>query len=60
MAQVEQIVRDPIEADLFRALMAPGTYLEFGRDVPAQRGAGEAEPIRAISDAEFDRIVASV
>jgi putative restriction endonuclease len=57
VARVEQIVRDPVDPAKFRALMAPGSYLEFGRDVPAQAGAGKGEPIRPISDAEFNRIV---
>lgn len=32
-AKVEQIVRDPAYAAMFLALIEPGTYLEFGRDV---------------------------
>ena len=35
-ARVEQIVRDPSSEDMFLALIASGTYLEFGRDVPFQ------------------------
>ena len=50
-------MRDPIDPAKFRALMVPGSYLEFGRDVPAPPGASDAEPIRAVSDAEFNRIV---
>ena len=57
VARVEQIVRDPIDPAKFRALMVPGSYLEFGRDVPARPGVSEAETIRPISDAEFNRIV---
>jgi len=33
-ARVEQIVRDPAEAGMFLGLIVPGSYLEFGRDVP--------------------------
>ena len=36
VARVEQIVRDPADAGMFLALIEPGTYLEFGRDVPFQ------------------------
>jgi putative restriction endonuclease len=36
VARVEQIVRDPAEASMFLALIEPGSYLEFGRDVPFQ------------------------
>lgn len=36
VARVEQIVRDPNDTTLFLALIEPGTYLEFGRDVPLQ------------------------
>jgi putative restriction endonuclease len=33
---VERIVPDPANKDMFLALIQPGTYLEFGRDVPFQ------------------------
>ena len=36
VARVEQIIRDPHEAGMFLALVEPGSYLEFGRDVPFQ------------------------
>jgi putative restriction endonuclease len=36
VAQVEQIVRDPNDPGMFLALIEPGSYLEFGRDVPFQ------------------------
>lgn len=36
VARVEQIVRDPANEDMFLALIEPGSYLEFGRDVPFQ------------------------
>ena len=73
-ARVEQIVRDPSAPAMYLALIVPGSYLEFGRDVPFQldgqaveRGLLDADgrlnngraiqSIRAISDADFDRIV---
>lgn len=36
-ARVEQIVRDPTDPAMYLALIASGTYLEFGRDVPFQQ-----------------------
>ena len=36
VARVEQIVRDPADQDMYLALIEPGSYLEFGRDVPFQ------------------------
>jgi putative restriction endonuclease len=36
LARVEQIVRDPKKPDMFLALIEPGSYLEFGQDVPFQ------------------------
>ncbi len=36
VARVEQIVRDPAGAGMFLALIEPGSYLEFGCDVPFQ------------------------
>ncbi len=73
VARVEQIVRDPENPAMYRALMVPGSFLEFGRDVPFQfegmaveRGLlddgrlnnGRAiQSIRPISDADFNRIV---
>lgn len=36
VARVEQIVRDPANADMFLALIELGSFLEFGRDVPFQ------------------------
>lgn len=35
-AKVEQIVRDPADPAMYLALIEPGSYLEFGRDVPFQ------------------------
>ena len=73
VARVEQIVRDPGNADMFLALIEPGSYLEFGRDVPFQLDGQAVESglldggrlnngraiqsIRPISDADFSRIV---
>ncbi len=36
VAKVEKIVPDPATAGMFLALIQPGSYLEFGRDVPFQ------------------------
>ena len=36
VAKVGKIVPDPATKDMFLALIEPGTYLEFGRDVPFQ------------------------
>lgn len=36
VARVEEIVRDPADENMFLALIEPGSYLEFGRDVPFQ------------------------
>ena len=36
VARVEQIVRDPHDPGMYLALIEPGSYLEFGRDVPFQ------------------------
>lgn len=36
VARVEQIVSNPSDAGMFLALIEPGSYLEFGRDVPFQ------------------------
>lgn len=35
-ARVEQIVRDPSDPSMYLALIEPGSYLEFGLDVPFQ------------------------
>ena len=35
-AKVEQIVRDPADKAMYLALIEPGSYLEFGHDVPFQ------------------------
>jgi putative restriction endonuclease len=36
VAKVERIVPDPANEGMFLALIEPGSYLEFGRDVPFQ------------------------
>jgi putative restriction endonuclease len=36
VAKVEQIARDPSDPSMYLALIEPGTFLEFGRDVPFQ------------------------
>ena len=36
VAKVEKIVTDPVQAGMFLAIIEPGTYLEFGRDVHFQ------------------------
>lgn len=36
VARVEQVVRDPGDSSMYLALIEPGSYLEFGRDVPFQ------------------------
>ncbi|MBS0502193.1 MAG: HNH endonuclease [Proteobacteria bacterium] len=36
VAKVERIVPDPTNEGMFMALIEPGSYLEFGRDVPFQ------------------------
>lgn len=43
VARVEQIVRDPDDAGMYLALIEPGSYLEFGRDVPFQFEGAAAE-----------------
>lgn len=57
VARVEQIVRDPAVPDAFLALIEPGSYLEFGRDVPVE--ASGSEQAFPISDEGFDRILAA-
>lgn len=73
VAQVEHIVRDPADPQVYLALVSPGSYLEFGRDVAFQFEAKAIESgllengklnngravqsIRPISDEDFNRIV---
>ena len=49
-ARVEQIVRDPADANMFLALIDAGSYLEFGRDVPFQFNGQAVE--RGLLDAD--------
>ena len=35
-AKVEQVIRDPVDASMYLALIEPGSFLEFGRDVAFQ------------------------
>lgn len=73
VARVEAIVPDPTAADMYLALIAPGTYLDFasgvpfrGPDGPIERGvlneaggiSGRAQAaVRPLSRADFARIV---
>lgn len=73
IARVEQIVPDPVKADMHIALIAPGSYLEFPNPVPfagadgvAERGvlneagrvSGRAQAaVRPISPRDFDRVL---
>lgn len=50
VARVEQIVRDPTDAGMYLALIEPGSYLEFGRDVPFQLDGQAVE--RGLLDAD--------
>jgi putative restriction endonuclease len=50
VARVEQIVRDPADAGMYLALIEPGSYLEFGRDVPFQLDGQAVE--RGLLDAD--------
>lgn len=74
VAKVEEIVPDPVRSDIFIALIEPGTYLEFDKEVPfrdvdgyPERGvlnefgkiSGRAQSaMRPIAEADFNRIVA--
>jgi putative restriction endonuclease len=49
-ARVEEIIRDPDDASMFLALIEPGSYLEFGRDVPFQLDGQAVE--RGLLDAD--------
>jgi putative restriction endonuclease len=49
-ARVQQIVRDPANEGMFLALIEPGSYLEFGRDVPFQLDGRAVE--RGLLDAD--------
>lgn len=43
VARVEEIVRDPDNPAMYLALIVPGSFLEFGRDVPFQLDGGAVE-----------------
>ncbi|MHB9880127.1 HNH endonuclease [Pacificimonas sp. ICDLI1SI03] len=74
-AKVEQIIRDPASSEMYLALIEPGSFLEFGHDVPfrvdgevMERGLltdgrinnGRAiQSIRPIVDEDFNRIIAA-
>lgn len=53
-ARVDQIVRNPTDQAQHLILIEPGSFLEFGRDVPA---ASDPALVRTISNEEFDQIV---
>lgn len=50
VAKVEKIVEDPRAPDMFLALIAPGTYLDFGTPVPF-RVSGEVVETGVLNDA---------
>jgi putative restriction endonuclease len=50
VARVEEIVRDPADSGMYLALIEPGSYLEFGRDVPFQLDGRAVE--RGLLDAD--------
>lgn len=73
VAKVQQIIPDPRLDSMYIAVIEPGTYLDFDRDVPfrdvdgypergvlneAGRMSGRAQSaMRPISDADFNRII---
>ena len=65
VAKVEQIVPDPNVADLYRALIEPGSYLPFSPTVPhkvdgqpVERDLANAQAaVRLLSNTDFSRIV---
>ncbi|MCU4653466.1 HNH endonuclease [Roseibacterium sp. SDUM158016] len=73
VAKVQEVVPDPRERDMFIAVIAPGTYLDFGEPVPFRDGgdvvergvlndvgaiSGRAQAaVRILSPADFARIV---
>lgn len=74
VAKVEAIVPDPAKADMYLALIEPGSYLPFECNVPFRDGSGLVErgvlnnegkisgraqaAVRPLSDPDFNRIVA--
>lgn len=73
IAKVERIVSDPTAANMYLALIEPGSYLEFPNTVPFDDGTGPIESgllnergrisgraqaaVRPISPQDFDRIL---
>jgi len=73
VARVERIVPDPTKADMYLAMIEPGTFLEFERNVPFRDEAGLIEQgllndagaisgraqaaVRPLSNADFNRII---
>ena len=73
VARVEKIIPDPTQSDMFLALIEPGTYLPFERNVQfrddtglAERGVLNAEgrvsgraqaAVRPLSNEDFNRII---
>jgi putative restriction endonuclease len=49
-ARIEQVGRDPADPEMYLALIEPGSYVEFGRDVPFQFEGRAVE--RGLLDAE--------
>lgn len=54
VARVEQIVRDPSDVSMYLALIAPNSFLEFGRDVPFQVDGKAVESGLLNSDGSFN------
>jgi putative restriction endonuclease len=50
VARVEKIIPDPAKAGMYLALIEPGSFLEFGRDVPFQLNGQAVE--RGLLDAD--------
>ncbi len=59
VARVEQIVRDPAHTGAVLALVEPGSFLEFGVDVPVPLVVTGAGTITLVTDGEFDTIIAA-
>ena len=73
VAKVQKIVEDPIEEDMFLAIIQPNSYLEFGESVPFRLNSklvelglldqsggisGRAQSaVRPISNEDFNRII---
>jgi len=73
VAKVQQVIRDPSAAEMYLALIEPGSYLEFANAVPFNDASGPVErgilnqegrisgraqsAVRPISQEDFNRIV---